>query len=110
SGACPDQGGCGTNGTCASGTGACQDYPATTMCSAPASCSNAMFTTFQNCNGTGMCNMNATAPAACPGNLKCMGSSCLSMCNTSNDCVSATNFTCVGGACLKSPGQACGMS
>jgi len=44
---------CGKNGLC-DGAGACQLYPATTMC-ASASCNKATLHSARHCNGTGLC-------------------------------------------------------
>jgi hypothetical protein len=109
SGACLDQGAasCGTNGTCASGTGACQRYPAGTSCSNVVACSNAVLTTDNQCDGNGNCSEDATA-VPCPGGFACSSStSCATTCAQSADC--ASGFTCQVSThtCIEPAGGAC---
>jgi hypothetical protein len=95
SGTCSDQGAasCGTNGTCASGTGACQKYPAGTMCSSM-SCSGSTLTTYDKCDGNGNCSQGGTT-GLCPEHRSC----------TTNS--TSCNMTCVKGDMNCAPGYAC---
>jgi hypothetical protein len=107
SGPCTDQGAasCGTNGTCAPGTGICQFYGNTTSCSS-ASCTNAISTTYTTCDGMGSCAGDVTV-TNCPGNLQCDAamSTCLGVCSQPSDCISG--YTCSSGSCLRANGQSC---
>jgi hypothetical protein len=113
---CVDQGAgsCGTDGTCASGTGACQMYPAASACFAATTCTGVMATAFLQCDGLGACNLG-TATVPCPGGYVCDApmTGCLTACGTSDaDC--DASFYCDGvgaGACRakKPAGATCAL-
>jgi hypothetical protein len=117
SGACLDHGSasCGTRGTCASGTGACQLYAAGTTCSSPVSCSNQMLTVATQCDGAGLCSQGQST-SACAGNTTCATLVCAGAggCGTVafSDGYCASGFFCDGvgaGTCQAKllPGTVC---
>jgi hypothetical protein len=84
---------CGRNGAC-NGAGACAQHPAGTECR-PASCTAAIETPSNLCDGSGTC-VAATARSCAP--LDCLGASCAMGCSGSVSC--GTGYNCVGGRCI----------
>jgi len=84
---CNDQGAmsCGTNGLC-NGTGACQLYPASTVC-APAACSGTDLAPARVCDGQGTCV--PTVASACPSKFACDPANgvCFTSCTTKDQCI-----------------------
>jgi hypothetical protein len=105
---CKDQGAssCGTNGVC-DGAGACQRYPAGTVC-VPPKCptGSSTQTNAQTCDGAGKCQA-ATTTNCTP--YACNGASCNTACTTSQDCVSPN--VCNANICGKNhQGQSCNVT
>ena len=117
---------CGTDGVCRNG--ACEDWPAGTVCAA-ASCVSGAQTSQAVCNGSGTCTSGATisrvpyicGPAACKTSCLsdadcaqdayCLGSHCVGQSPTGSACNSADQCTsgfCVDGFCCdKACASAC---
>ena len=93
---------CSTNGLC-DGTGACQSYPAGTVCSSQ-SCVAGSYTQPGTCNASGQC----TASSRTCNPYVCNGSVCYSICTDSTQCV--TGNVCTASSCgLKPLGASCSL-
>jgi hypothetical protein len=96
---------CGTNGTCAPVTGACEFYPAMSVC-AVGNCQGNTLKTLSVCDGVGACQ--AQADISCPATM-CGNNGCTS-CAVDADC-SAFGY-CGGGTChaKQQAGFSCGAT
>ncbi len=92
---------CGTNGVC-DGAGACQLYPAGTVCTAPSCSGGWIASKADTCNGTGTCIDQGTL-SCYP--FACSNGACFTSCMTNAQCAGA--LSCVGGMCVILDG-ACG--
>ena len=93
---------CSTNGLC-DGTGACQSYPAGTVCSSQ-SCVAGSYTQPGTCNASGQC----TAASRTCNPYVCNGSVCYAACTDSTQCV--TGNVCTASSCgLKPLGASCSL-
>jgi hypothetical protein len=93
---------CGSTGMC-DGTGACDKYPAGTVCQ-EMGCTGFMLTSAFRCDGAGVCV--ATAGQSCtPFNCGTDGR-CLTICMSDADCIAPSS--CINGSCGKKPIGAAG--
>lgn len=94
---------CGTDGEC-NGGGACRMHGATATCGA-SSCMGGVQTNAKTCDGAGTCISNGATSCA---PYVCGGSTCLTSCSITNQCVNGS--TCSSSVCSgqKSNGAACG--
>jgi hypothetical protein len=94
---------CGSTGMC-DGTGACDKYPAGTVCQ-EMGCTGSTLTSAFRCDGAGACVQTAGQSCA-PFNCATDGR-CLTICTGDADCVAPNS--CINGSCGKKPiGAACG--
>ncbi len=84
---------CGTTGVC-NGAGACQKYPAGTVCTA-GSCASGVQSADGTCNGSGICTAGATTSCS---PYVCGATACAATCAGDATCVAAAY--CAGGKCL----------
>jgi len=99
---CADQtaASCKTNGFC-DGLGACQLYPASTVCGTN-SCASGVEAVAGKCDGAGTCQTGTTQ--ACNAYVCDSTGVCKTTCTASTDC--ATGYFCIGGSCTKKAGGA----
>jgi len=96
---------CGQSGNCG-GSGACEMWPATTVCAAQ-TCTGNMLSAADYCNGSGTC-VDKGSSSCCP--YTCGGNSCRTGCSDNTHC--CTGYWCNGGLCVtkKANGQTCTAS
>ncbi len=94
---------CGSTGMC-DGTGACDKYPAGTVCK-EMGCTGSTLTSAFRCNGSGVCD--STPGQTCAPFLCATDNRCLTICTGDANCLPPNS--CINGSCGKKPiGAACG--
>jgi hypothetical protein len=98
---------CGQTGACSGMRGACQLYPAGTVCQ-PQSCTAGLQVNTRTCDGSGTCQTPVPASVTCaPYVCNATTQACFTSCASDAECVSG--FGCAaGGVCKKLNGQMCG--